>query len=476
MPWYNRGVKASARPSAAPPALTAPGSARQGRLTPLWLALAGSLWACSKTPDPCADVSGTCVAVEVRADTAETVSRLDLQVQLGTAPPRPQSTTPPGGEATTFPLVFALSLGSAGGAVSVAVNTALSSGPWQGQGMVTLADGEHAALAITLSPAGGGAGDGGLIPDQAPVPDLMPLPAPSARQGAAMASFPGRRSAVLFGGATATGAALGDAWEYGATGWAPISGALPAGREGATLALDQKRNNLVLFGGASGASAFADTWVFSLGGAFAPVSLASMPPGRLGAAATYDPARGAVVFYGGMAADRTTILTDTWEWTGTWTQRQLAGTPKLRTPHLFNDGRAAYLVGAEDGATVQLWRLDTSTWTPMAALSGSPSGRTGEAVVYDDAAPGLVLFGGGSGLSVLGDLWTLPFSAGAPTKWGQQTISSGPVARTQAVAAGLPSKGGILLFGGRTTVLARPVVNNETWLLTALKEWRKLAP
>ena len=72
-----------------------------------------------------------------------------------------------------------------------------------------------------------------------------------------------RRRTLLFGGMTATGALLGDTWEWDGSAWLLISSTGPSPRLGHAMAYDAARGRVVLTGGVVpdvSTAALADAW------------------------------------------------------------------------------------------------------------------------------------------------------------------------------------------------------------------------
>ena len=199
--------------------------------------------------------------------------------------------------------------------------------------------------------------------------------APSARQGAAMAYYPGAGGQmVLFGGYN--GSYLNDTWAWNSTThtWGQIDDssdpncttactASPPARNLATMADDPAmgaNGEVVLFGGSDvpGVGNLADTWAWN-GTAWAQLSPAASPPARCTAGMAYDTGTGQMLLFGGYS---TTFFGDTWAWTGT-------------------------------------------TWAQLAP-SATPSARYWSSLAYDSATDQVVLFGG-SNPGYLSDTWLI---------------------------------------------------------------------
>ncbi|MBI5169785.1 MAG: T9SS type A sorting domain-containing protein [Candidatus Eisenbacteria bacterium] len=225
-------------------------------------------------------------------------------------------------------------------------------------------------------------------------------PGPSERSGHALVWDTTRDRLLLFGGRDGSGLALADLWELplaGALQWAPIatSGAVPAARDLAAAAYDAERDQLVLFGGRGAAGqALADAWVLPLGGAMEWSALnptGAAPAARYGPAYAFDASRDRLVIFGG--GETAAWLADGWELT-------LSGAP---------------------------------AWRALASLGVTPAARREASAVFDVAGDRLLLFGGSSYATRLGDLWQLEFSRVLDADGGPA------VARVSALRAPAPN-------------------------------------
>ena len=125
-----------------------------------------------------------------------------------------------------------------------------------------------------------------------------PAPAPSPREGAAMAYDPIRHRTVLFGGTQNDfQAVLNDTWEWDGTSWTMMSSGGPAPRGFAAAAFDAARGRVVMYGGFNGTIGFSDTWEWT--GLNWTLVSAVGPPARGGHTMAYDSARSRTVVFGG---------------------------------------------------------------------------------------------------------------------------------------------------------------------------------
>jgi len=108
-----------------------------------------------------------------------------------------------------------------------------------------------------------------------------------------------------------------------------------------------------------------------------------------------------------------------------------------------------------------------ATWTQVSTTG--PSARSNPAMAYDPATKQLLLFGGSTGASFLGDTWSWDGSA-----WQQLSPAASPPARGYASLAYDPATKQLLLFGGSSSG------NNGNWLNDTWSwdgsAWRQLSP
>jgi hypothetical protein len=117
------------------------------------VAIAGALAGCGGDRDPCADVAGRCLALDVRAQGFDRIDQLELDVLYGDLHAT-ATTQADGGRIVALPLVTAIDLdATAPGELAVGIVAAGKlGGTVQGTGAAsaTLAPGEHAAVELLL--------------------------------------------------------------------------------------------------------------------------------------------------------------------------------------------------------------------------------------------------------------------------------------------------------------------------------------
>jgi arylsulfatase A-like enzyme len=305
------------------------------------------------------------------------------------------------------------------------------------QAALPRARGTGVPVALPGAPGAGDAVDWRLVPLAA---------APPALDGAAAVGAAER--ICLFAGESAAG--VSDAlWEFDGQRWSEVSlASRPPARRDAAACWDSARAQLVVFGGADAdAAALGDTWVFD-GAAWRQPSAPSPPP-RAAAALVFDAARGVAVLFGGQGAGGP--LDDTWEFDGVvWQQRSLASAPPPRSGHamVFDPiARRAVVfggMGASGAPLADTWTYDGAAWQELAAANAPPA-RSRAVFVVDAARARAVLFGGrdADGLA-LADTWEFDGAA-----WRARAPAHPPLALIGAAAAFEPNAERVVLFGGR---------------------------
>ena len=214
---------------------------------------------------------------------------------------------------------------------------------------------------------------------------------------------------MLFGGFSATPAALADTWVWDGTDWTEIDPPnSPPARARGVMALDPTSGHLILFGGeGAGGTLLSDTWRWD-GVNWTELTPAHHPSARVHAGAASDPDHGEIVLFGGRG-EGNTFLADTWTWNGTdWTEE---------------------------------------------SPTNHPSAREGPAMTFDDVHDEVVFWGGRAGTTYFEDTWTWNGS-----DWSNENPIHHPQERDFASMAFDPSVGEVMLFG--TTVESNVT---DTW-------------
>ncbi|MGA8542781.1 MAG: kelch repeat-containing protein [Thermoplasmata archaeon] len=302
--------------------------------------------------------------------------------------------------------------------------------------------------------------------------NLTQNPAPSARYSMAMTWDQKDEFVLLFGG-WGTSGPLADTWKFAEGVWLQLTPPQsPPARYDASMNYDGniKDQYVVLFGGIGKSGVLRDTWSFVRGEwtnlTPAPVNGTNSPGGRYDAAMAYDSGTnaGSVLLFGGQ--DGAGALSDTWLYqNGSWTPDDASPSPSPRA-----DASIAYdaatgtdyllLFGGIDGSTVlgDTWEYTGEGKWVVVQTATSPSPRYGSGLVYDRADAYALLFGGVNGESVLGDTWEYQHGT-----WQEVSPPNSPTGRFGAGFAYDSSNSFALLFGGSSSPVANSSVRNDTW-------------
>ncbi|MFO0577093.1 MAG: kelch repeat-containing protein [Polyangia bacterium] len=467
----------------------APGSARPApagasAATPLLRPLgplfaAALLGGCSSGPDPCADKSESCLAVQIEAGEAAAkavqVDRVRALFAVNSGPRRERAfKSPAGAESMTaaLPIAFPLLLGTQGGSVQLDVIAELRQTPaLLGSGTESVGPGEHKRLVIRLS---------------TDVSNL-PVAGPPARRDAGLVVIPGTSpaAALLYGGLDADGQPRGDSWEYrsAAGGFFPITGNAPALRV-PTLCADASGQRVLSFQGAGPqAQPLADLWQYA-GGVWSPLPTlrGPSPPRMRGSCAVIKEPQGQMrdlaLLFGGQESATGPQLNDLLFMPmpagPTFAQSMVMPPAPLRTARLLADASGTYLVGLEGSTAnpLKLWRLDTTAlkWAELPTdAATAPSRRTGFATAIDTQSAKIYVFGGRSEAGELQrDL--IAYSL-AEQRWSPVMTAQQPSAREGAAMVALD--GTLLLVGGEGTQAGAPALVSDSWKFTGT-DWSPL--
>lgn len=276
---------------------------------------------------------------------------------------------------------------------------------------VLLFGGSSSGVAIQTNGATGEPSDETWTWDGARWVERLPVTAPSARLGHAMAIDRMRERVVLFGGlapptppSIASVRTLSDTWEWDGSTWLALPVPGPSPRMGHAMC-EGPAGTVLLFGGASG-PALGDlsdeTWEWNAG-RWRRLTPMHTPPGRRFHAMAWDPERRRVVLSGGTGAGL--VLSDVWEFDGTdWSR---AGEGEARTQHALAWDPVLREVVMRGGRS--------STGNPMTTLSwngGRWLQRDGSGVdlgtlrlVTDERAGRLLQYGGRYGAQFNAGTW-----------------------------------------------------------------------
>jgi hypothetical protein len=227
---------------------------------------------------------------------------------------------------------------------------------------------------------------------------------------------------------------LDDVWELSLDGtpvWTELypTGTPPSGRLAGISVYDPLRQRFVGFGGTAGAP--TDTWSLDLSGDPAWTTLDTgpqSPAGSYGMGCIYDPLRDRMVVFGGSnGADYYGAQNNLWELTlgdstawhllsapGPWdSATATAPKPRRTMATVYDPMRDRMIVfGGFDALTNydssflnDTWALSLNdlTWQRLSPDGPMPTGRDATAAIYDPTGDRMVLYGGWSGDTMLGD-------------------------------------------------------------------------
>ncbi len=187
-----------------------------------------------------------------------------------------------------------------------------------------------------------------------------------------------------------------------------------SGRAAASMIYDPVADRFVVFGGSVGGTATDDLWFVTIAGNMANWTLASVsdaPPARWGHTAVYDPFRHRMIVFGGTDGGAGTQKADCFELT---------------------------LASGSEG------------WNAIGTAMG-PTGRFGNAAVFDTAHDRMIVFGGHDGGAVSTTLYALNFSSSPSGVWqnlGASVAGTPPGARMYMACAFDPVNERMLIGGG----------------------------
>ena len=201
-----------------------------------------------------------------------------------------------------------------------------------------------------------------------------PATGPTGRYAHAMTFDPLRKVAVLFGGITFGGNAVGETWEWNNTQWFPRPTATtPNVRSDHRMAYDTKGKRTLMFGGFVAGQYSRELWAYD-GSNWTQLPDDSSVPRRGKFGMAYDENRQVLVVFGGETSNGffSQLANDTWEYDGAkWTVKNPGTPPSKRVyPAMFYDaGRKQVLAFGGDpqvsDQTKDLWAWDGSTWTQL---------------------------------------------------------------------------------------------------------------
>lgn len=331
---------------------------------------------------------------------------------------------------------------------------------------------------------------------------------PASRVGAVMAGDPRRERLFLFGGRSALGRPLADAWEWDGLRWtalpAPVGAPWPAARSDASLAYDESRGTLVLYGGRDENGPLGDTWEYD-GAGFRKLAEDGSGPSRRSQAAV-SPYQGGLLLFGGRGV-QDEFLGDTWQFhDGAWQIRKspaAACDPASTGPRcragagLVEDPAGAVLLIAGHLGNVLhpesdelIWRFAGAEWEPAAisrppavlgrggygllALGTRPTGTSG-APSASEGPQALLAFGAAPDGWVRKDCYVLDFASG---QFAPQ-LGVAPPARVGAAMAYDAARDEVIAASGRSDLDTNLAISGEpllddVWAFVRDRGWRRL--
>ena len=329
------------------------------------------------------------------------------------------------------------------------------------------------------------------------------------RRGHAMASTP-TGGVLVFGGehVSRPGSSLSDTLRLAPSNsaWNRQPNAPVARQDHAMvgLTLPNGQTKFVVFGGRSGsgnsAPPTADTWTND-GTTWDPRGQGSQRPaarhshamvaGQLSGAFAGVPR---VWMFGGFSG--TAEFSDLWsyqvdvdQWNLLGPQAgQPAGTwPPARSSHAMafypgsgGNSERVYLFGGRTSGVAfanDLWRYDpyAGTWQQMTPPT-APSGRRDTAMAYLPGQGGIVMFGGLTTLGVVGDTWIYdPTNGPNGNRWTQVAPASSPSARS-GHAVSVDVSGDNLILTGGTDAVGEPALGSWVWSSLPPANWSEQYP
>lgn len=206
---------------------------------------------------------------------------------------------------------------------------------------------------------------------------------------------------------------------------------------------------------------------------------ATSPPNTYAGSFGYDQARSQFVLFGGGGPTypNPTPYTTTWVYaSGTWTKKSPTTSPPgaIDTPMAFDDSSRQQLVLYTEG---DLWAWSGSNWSQLTPSGSAPPARLRASLAYDPTRGGLVLFGGKSditpGSTVYNDTWL--FKGNTWTKLQSAGATGAPPRRAYSQMAYDDATQQMVLFGGSPSATCEPGASgctgvkdfDDTWVLNS---------
>jgi len=249
--------------------------------------------------------------------------------------------------------------------------------------------------------------------------------------------------------------------------WRAIGTKGPKPRTHHTFTANADGSLVYLFGGRTQGRVFRDAWAFERdNGLWQPLPFG--PPERFGHSAAY--ANGHLLIFGGQAGGGQ-VYSDVWAFDpihGTWVELKQSGSRPAGRWGASGTTIASSLTISHgltsSGPADDTWALATR-WTNVTPRASRPPKRALHRAVYASGLTRMVLFGGVSGSTLLGDTWGYdPISLG----W---TRVGGPGPAPRRLFAACATKSAAYVYGGS----GRKGPLGDAWWFDG-SAWRQLHP
>ncbi len=232
----------------------------------------------------------------------------------------------------------------------------------------------------------------------------------------------------------------------------------PSPRQGVSMAYDPVNHRILAFGGELADNSMTnELWAYNVTrDEWTRVIDSNTPTARWKAGFSYDPGERVVIMYGGQ--DLSGWRNDLWRLfvsNDTWQQLSPAGqTPRgLESTPLVYDSRAGvHILAATNSitSTFETWQYSAvaNAWTNRNPSGQIPPTTSGHSLTYDAANDKVILFGGGSGLTLYGDVYEYDYTSNSWVDARPWQLNATPNKRTDHTFTFGPHNAEDLLFGG----------------------------
>jgi hypothetical protein len=284
---------------------------------------------------------------------------------------------------------------------------------------------------------------------------------PPARYDHAMSVGATGNRMVLLGGTNNANAIFEATWVWDANTFDWVE-ALPApsSRNGAAMAYDSARDRHVVFGGRDVTTGLDldETWEID-GLNWRKMTPSPRPSVRSDAAMGFMPGLNKTILFGGRSSAGFDF-SDTWEWTGqTWTRRtflpnQVSPPARSGLQAAYNDVLGVLCLPIPGFQNLEMYTYDGTLWSVVPASGPQPVSRINYGCAYDRRRDRVVVFGGQIGASFTDETWEWNGSS-----WTQFVMSVAPMPRGRCRMAYDPHRSRVVMFGGTDGIY----LWNDTW-------------